>query len=83
MRYFFLMSVFLKLVTSEEYSQMQAIFIENFDPVDFQENDTDLELLPRVSRTFETDNSKEYFFRQAPLSFPLYRQKLSFLLMYF
>ncbi|XP_076261592.1 uncharacterized protein LOC143197234 [Rhynchophorus ferrugineus] len=61
--------VFFHNCLSQDYGLIDDIPIENYDPIDRQENDMDLELLPRrEGRGFSSDEEpKEIFFRSLRL----------------
>ncbi|XP_060515863.1 uncharacterized protein LOC132695568 [Cylas formicarius] len=53
-----------KLIATQEYEPIDDIPIESYDQAARQENDMDLELLPRQHRSFsDTEDPKDNFFR--------------------
>ncbi|XP_049826401.1 uncharacterized protein LOC109608324 isoform X2 [Aethina tumida] len=59
----YMLYIFLVPIYAENYPQIEDIPIETYEPLQHGDNDMDLELLPRLSRSLDLEDPKMQFFR--------------------
>lgn len=59
----YMLYIFLVPIYAEIYPQIEDIPIETYEPLQHGDNDMDLELLPRLSRSLDLEDPKTQFFR--------------------